>query len=183
MRPLQWIGLGLALVVLDAWVGDPGLDLVPDPLGWVLVLLGVRRLPARVGHQSLLLAFAAVAGLVALALWLPPLAGEVRVLDDSLRWLLDLPTPGFVLLLALSLRGVTDDDRPARTWWQVVAMGAVLTMLLPPIVYGGGAVGLALPAVAVAIGTLVAAVVLCFTHSARPWAYDVVASDPAPSGG
>ena len=103
MRPLQWIGLGLVLVVLDASVGDPGLDLVPDPLGWVLVLLGVRRLPARVGHQPLLRAVAAVAGLVSLALWLPPLAGQVRVLDESLRWVLDLPTPGFVLLLALAL--------------------------------------------------------------------------------
>ena len=183
MRPLQWIGLGLALVVLDASVGDPGRDLVPDPLGWALVLLGVRRLPARVGHQSLLLGLAGVAGLVSLVLWLPPLAGAVRDLDDSLRWLLDLPAPGFVLLLALALRGVTDDDRPARTGWQVVATGAVLTMLLPPVVYGGGAVGLALPAAGVAIGTLVAAVVLCFTHSARPWAYDVVAADPAPSGG
>ena len=56
-----------------------------------------------------------------------------------------------------------------------MAVGAVLTMLLPPVVYGAGAVGLALPAVAVAIGTLVAAVVLCFAHAARPWAYDVVA--------
>ena len=88
-----------------------------------------------------------------------------------------------MLLLALALR-----ESPATTarhgaWWQVVATGAVLTMLLPPVVYGGGAVGLALPAVAVAIATLVAAVVLCFAHSARPWAYDVVAADPAPSGG
>ena len=104
MRPLQSIGLGLVLVVLDASVGDPGLDLVPDPLGWVLVLLGVRRLPARVGHRSLLLGLAAVAGLVSLVLWVPPLAGQVRGLDESLRWVLDLPTPGFVLLLALALR-------------------------------------------------------------------------------
>ncbi len=74
MRPLQSIGLGLVLVVLDASVGDPGLDLVPDPLGWVLVLLGVRRLPARIGHRSLLQGVAAVAGLVSLVLWVPPLA-------------------------------------------------------------------------------------------------------------
>ncbi len=192
MRPLQSIGLGLVLVVLDATVGDPGLDLVPDPLGWVLVLLGVRRLPAHVGHHRLLQGVAAVAGLVSLLLWLPPLAAQVRGLDESLRWVLDLPTPGFVLLLALALRaatgcstdGDTDGDRPARNGWQAVALGAVLTMLLPPVVYGAGVPALALPAVAVAIGTLVAAIALCFVHAARPWASDVVvAVHPAPSGG
>ncbi len=64
-----------------------------------------------------------------------------------------------------------------------MALGAVLTMLLPPVVYGAGVVALALPAVAVATGTLLAAVVLCFAHATRPWVHDVVAGDPAPSGG
>jgi uncharacterized membrane protein len=183
VRPLQSIGLGLVLVVLDASAGDPALDLVPDPVGWVLVLLGVRRLPAHVGHQRLLQGAATVAGLVSLALWIPPLAGQVRGLDESMRWVLDLATPGFVLLLAVALSRATGDDRPARTWWQAVAVGGALTMLLPPVVYGAGAVGLALPAVVVAVGTLVAAAVLCFTHAARPWAHDAVARDRATSGG
>ena len=183
MRPLQSIGLGLVLVVLDASAGEPALDLVPDPVGWVLVLVGVRRLPAHVGHQRLLQGAAAVAGLVSLALWIPPLAGQVRVLDESLRWVLDLPTPGFVLLLAVALARATGDDRPARTWWRAVAVGAALTMVLPPVVYGAGAVALALPAVVIAVATLVAAAVLCFTHAARGWAHDAVAPDPAPRAG
>ena len=176
MRPLQSIGMGMVLVVLNASVGDPGLDLFPDPIGWVLVLLGVRRLPERIGHQPLLRGLAVVAGVVSLVLWVPPLAEPVRGLEESLRWVLDLPTPAFVLVLALALGGAADrgGDAPARTWWRVVMVGTVATMLLPAAVYGAGAVSWAVVAVTVAIGTVVTCLVLCFTHSSRPWAHDAV---------
>ena len=44
MRPLQSIAMGLVIVALHAEFG--GFDALPDPLGWVLVLLGRPR-PAR----------------------------------------------------------------------------------------------------------------------------------------
>ena len=166
--------MGLVLVVLNASVGDPGLDLVPDPVGWLLVLLGVRRLPARIGHRPLLQGLAVAAGLVSVVLWVPPLAERVLGLDASLRWVLDLPTPVFVVVLAVALGASADgQDGSARAWWRVVAYGAIVTVLLPPVVYGAGVVGLAVVAVAVAIGTVVTCIVLCFSHSARPWVHDV----------
>jgi hypothetical protein len=185
VRPLQWIGLGLVLVVLSASAGDPGYDLVPDPVGWLLVLLGVRRLPERIGHRPLLQGLAAVAGVVSAVLWVPSLASRAFGLEESLRWVLDLPTPGFVLVLGLALGAAAGQgqDAPARAWWRVVTVGALATALLPPVVYGARADGLAPLAVAVAVGTLVASVVLCFAHAARPWVVGVVAADPAPSGG
>ena len=97
--------------------------------------------------------------------------------------MLDLPTPGFVLLLALALRGATGDDGTARTWWQAVAVGAVADGAAAAGRVRRGADGLAPLAVAVAAATLVAAIVLCFLHASRPWVSDVVVADPAPSGG
>jgi hypothetical protein len=169
--------MGLVLVVLDAPIGGPGYDVLPNPLGWLLVMVGVRQLPDRIGHRRLLLGLAVVAGLVSVALWLPGAARELQALDASLRWALDLPPPVFVLVLALALGAAADraGDAPARAWWRVVLAGAVLTALLPPVVYGAGATSLAAVAVAVAIGTQVTCLVLCFAHSARPWVHDAPA--------
>lgn len=174
--------MGLVLVVLDASLGDPGWDVVPDPVGWLLVLLGVRRLPAPIGHRPLLGALAVLAGVVAVVLWVPPLAAPALDLDESLRWVLDLPTPAFVLVLALSLAAAADGrDRPARSWWRMVQAGTVATMLLPAVVYGAGAPSAAGVAAVVAVGTVVTCVVLCFAHASRPWAH--AASSATVSGG
>ena len=44
MKPLQSVAMGFVFIALYArW---HGYDLYADPVGWVLVLLGVRRLPA-----------------------------------------------------------------------------------------------------------------------------------------
>ena len=43
MRPLQSIAIGLVIIALRAEFG--GYDALADPVGWLLVLLGVRSLP------------------------------------------------------------------------------------------------------------------------------------------
>lgn len=55
MKPLSSVAMGLVIVVLVARFG--GYDALPDPLGWLLVLWGVRRLP----DPALLLRLAALA--------------------------------------------------------------------------------------------------------------------------
>ena len=176
--------MGLLLVVLNASVGSPGVDVFPNPVGWLLVVVGVRGLPDRIGHRSLLPGLAVRAGLVSVLLWVPGIVSELQGLDASLRWALDLPPPAFVLVLALALGAAAGgaDDASARTWWRVVLVGTVLTMLLPPVVYGAGVDQLALVTVGVAIGTLVTCLVLCFAHAARPWVHDPAPS-PDPSAG
>ncbi len=176
--------MGLLLVVLDAPIGSPGYDVFPNPVGWLLVVIGVRRLPERIGHRGLLLGLAVVAGLVSVGLWVPALARELHRLDASLRWALDLPTPAFLLVLALALGEAAGraQDASARAWWRVVLVGTVLTVLLPPVVYGAGATSLALVTVAVAVGTLVTCLVLCFAHSARRWVHDAPATTGPDSG-
>jgi len=166
--------MGLVLVVLNAPAGDPGLDLLPDPVGWVLVLLGVSRLPERIAHRALMRAAAVVALVVSVLLWVPVTARPLLGLDDSLRWALDLPAPAFVLLLGLALGAAARDgaDDQARGWWLLVVVGAGVTMLLPPVVYGAGVAALATVAVGVAVGTIVACLVLCFAQSDRPWVHD-----------
>jgi hypothetical protein len=168
--------MGLVLVVLNAPVGDPGLDLIPDPVGWVLVLVGVRRLPERLAHRTAMTVLAALALVVSALLWVPDVARELLSLEESFLWVLDLPTPLFVLVLALAVGAAADrgGDATARTWWRVVLVGTVLTILLPPVVYAAQAVALAVVVVALAIATLVTCLVLCFAHSARPWVHEAV---------
>ena len=55
MTGLHKIAMGLVIVVVDAYFGE--FDAVPDVLGWILVLLGLRDLRGRV----------TLGGLVALA--------------------------------------------------------------------------------------------------------------------
>jgi hypothetical protein len=176
--------MGLVLVVLNASVGDPGLDLIPDPVGWALVLLGVHRLPERIAHRAPMTVLAALALVVSVLLWVPDVARELLDLEESFLWVLDLPTPLFVLVLARAVGAAAGrgGDATARTWWRVVLVGTVLTILLPPVAYAAQVVALAVVVVALAIGTLVTCLVLCFAHSARPWVHDAPATAAPPVG-
>lgn len=53
MRPLSWIAPGLLLLAIDMRVA--AFDLLPDPLGWVLILIGIWRIarPATVAAVGL----------------------------------------------------------------------------------------------------------------------------------
>lgn len=95
MLPLQWVGLGLVLVVLD--VAVDGWDALPDPLGWAMVLRGVMVLRAELGPGVLL---AAVAALVVAVAELVPWLLEVSA---PVGWALSLPQVLFVALCALAL--------------------------------------------------------------------------------
>ena len=44
MKPLQSIAMGLVIIALKAWVNGE-YDVLPDPIGWLLVLQGLAALP------------------------------------------------------------------------------------------------------------------------------------------
>ncbi|WP_167736807.1 hypothetical protein [Nocardioides sp. 1609] len=170
MKPLQSIAMGVVVLLLVAAV--EGHDLLADPLGWVLVLVGVRALPGDFPLRTALLRLGVAAALVSLPLWVP---GVVAVLDDAdeaLAWAVDLPrlTWYAVLCAALVRAADTAGDLVARAWWRTALAGSVLVIVLPVLVLGAGLD--ALTDVAGVVVALVPVVVvgLLFWCAGRAWA-------------
>lgn len=136
--------MGLVIVFLD--VGSGGWDWVPDPVGWILVLLGLAPLKERLRGY---------AGLVALAwgclavsvLTLPP--DSIDSITPTLGWLFSLPTIAFAVLLCGSLAAAGDGSRV--TWFRVLGGFFVVVALLPPLVYLVGLEWLTIPAAVAAV--------------------------------
>ncbi|MCW2784241.1 MAG: hypothetical protein JWP74_758 [Marmoricola sp.] len=158
--------MGLLLVFLPADFRIAGhvYDALPDPVGWLLVLSGLKSLR---GHLDVDIAlwFGWVALAVSVPLWFPQLVEHLptvstthasallpsaakhgRVTDPSLLWALSLPQAAFSLLLVKSIgdagalrlpRDVFVAGRFGLLQW---AFGA--TILLPPIAFGADRVGL-----------------------------------------
>jgi len=168
--------MGLLIVLVRA--GTP--DLLPDPLGWLLILYGVRRLPPDLPHRTGVLLSGTLAGVVSVPLWVPPLADRVLAGAESIQWAVNLPQVVFVTLLAtaLGMRAGERGDPAARGWWFLVATLSALAGLAPVVVFGGEVAVLETPAVVVAGAVLLTAIVLCFVHAARPWADDLAAETP-----
>ena len=159
--------MGLLVVLLRA--GTP--DLLPDPLGWLLVLLGVRRLPAGLPRRPLLTGLTVLALVVSVPVWVPSVADRVLAADPSLQWAVNLPQLLAVLLLATTLGQWAGDheDSAARGWWFLVATMTAVAALAPVVVFGGGVTVLEQPAIILAGAALVTTVVLSFVHAGRTW--------------
>jgi hypothetical protein len=127
--------MGLVVVVLDT-LG--GYDLLPDPVGWLLVLWGVAGLPA--AERGAPRAAAVVAGLVAVAVYPPAVHDRLADAEPALRWALDLPDLVFVLLLARALQRLArgTDPRTAGRMRGIATASAVLAVA-PVVLFAGGA--------------------------------------------
>lgn len=171
MRPLQSIAMGLLVIVLVAPVH--GYDILPDPIGWVLVLLGLRDLPLDLSYRSPLTGLASVAGVTSAALWVPGLRDPFERLDDSLAWAASLPQAAFftVLTAALSVAAARAEDTRAARWLLVLRTLVVVVAVLPALVFGAGVEALRAPTNLLA--AVVAPILLLwalFSYAARPWA-------------
>ncbi len=180
MRPLQSIGMGLVIVALHAAFG--GYDALADPVGWVLVLMGVRDLPADLDRRSALFWLAGLAGAISIPLWIPGVADALNDADPSLLWAANLPQLGFGGLLAHSLarRAADAGEAGSAAWLRLVVTGFVAAALLPILVFGGGVDALEVPTYVGASVLLLAFVWLLFSYSARPWATTEDATRAAP---
>jgi len=170
MRPLQSIAMGLVIVALHAEFG--GFDALPDPLGWVLVLLGVRDLPVDLESRRTLLGLAALAGSVSVPLWIPGVSDALYDTDPALLWAVNLPQLGFGGLLAhvLARRAADTEDTRAAAWLRVAVTGFVVVALLPILVWGAGIDALEVPAYVGATAVLLALIWMLFSWSSRAWA-------------
>lgn len=147
MTALQSIAVGLLLVFVDVNVTD--WDVIPDVLGWGLVLIGVAGLRP-VMPVGGLFAAAVVAGLVSVALLDRSFATS---LPDSTGWMLSLPEVAFNFLLANGLAAVLKDDLPdlARRYraFRWIFLGLAVA---PVLVLGGGGEALVVPLALFAVG-------------------------------
>src|SRR4051812_48060539 len=169
--------MGLVVVLLTASVH--GYDLLADPLGWVLVLVGLSRLS--VPQRGTLETLATVSLVVSLPVWVPSARAGLNLTDRSLAWAASIPEILTVILLAHALAGVagSEGDRSARSWLLTTRLLVVVVLVLPPIVLGGGVDALVVASSVVSDLSLVLLIVLLFCYAGRPWAQpaqDVIGS-------
>jgi hypothetical protein len=152
MSPLQRIAMGLVIVFFPAnFPRDPEpvwefYDALPDPVGWLLVLSGVRALR---GHldADLLTWLGWVSFAVSVPLWFPQV-NHLLVpehndsIDVSFQWFLSLPQTVFSLVLAHTIGRAaerrTPRDRFVAGRYGVLTWAFGVLVVLPAIAYGGG---------------------------------------------
>lgn len=151
MSPLQKIAMGLVIVFLPAYFPhDPHpawqvYDALPDPIGWLLVLAGVRALRR---HLDVDVAtwLAWVALVVSVPLWFPQLnhllAPEYNdSIDVSFQWFLSLPQTAFSLALARAIGREAELQQPRDRFvagrYGVLTWAFAALIVLPVIAYGG----------------------------------------------
>lgn len=169
--------MGLVIVLLGAQVY--GYDVLPDPLGWLLVLPGLGCLP--VPQRPALRTLATLSLLVSVVVWFPAARDALNVTDLALAWAAGLPE---LLTLIVLTHGLAQSarlagDQPARTWLQTARTLLVVVAVLPPIVLGGGFDSLDTALGIVGSVVLLLLIVLLFRYAARPWA--LPAPDPVES--
>ena len=143
--PLQKIAMGLVIVLLQApFPPNPSpswqrYDVLPNPLGWALVLAGTFALTRANPVFAPTRWMAGVAGVVSVPLWFPQVP---HGLDESGQWAASLPQIVFCLWLAreIGVQGAQqeppDDYAPKRFGLLVWGFGALA--LLPVLALGGG---------------------------------------------
>ncbi len=173
MKPLQSVAMGLVIIVLSARVH--GYDALPDPVGWVLVLVGVAALPTDLAHRTQLLGFAGLAGAVAVAVWFPGVTDRLYSGDTanaaSLAWVANLPQVVFSALLCHDLAGraAAAGDGSAARWLALTRSALVLVGLMPVLVFGAGLTTFEVTSYVAAAAVAVVLIWQLFTYASRGW--------------
>src|SRR5690606_27063016 len=176
MTPLQQIAMGLVVIVLTAPVGD--VDLLLDPVGWLLVLTGVVRLrttaPRDLPRAGLLGLTVVLAALAPVVLAIPEL---VRDAGPAELWPLVISQPLACAALCAVLGGLAPADSPwsGRLRWLTYTFCVVAALPLAVLAEAESAFG-AIAFVGV-VAVLVLIVVLFVVHRA-PWVHRPAMSSP-----
>jgi hypothetical protein len=168
VKPLQAVAMGLVIVLLSAPVR--GYDVLPDPCGWLLVLVGLTSLPVPQRRSLRTLAWVSLA--VSVVVWFPAARDSLNVTDLALAWAAGLPELVTLILLAHALAQVAGlaGDQPARSWLRTARTLLVVVAVLPPVVLGGGVASLDGALGVVGSLVLLLLIVLLFRYAGRPWA-------------
>lgn len=165
MTALQKVAMGLLIVVLDAWMG--GFDAVPDVLGWILVVVGLRDLRSVLTGSGVLLTLAVISAAVAVALLSPGLADAF---PESTGWLLSVPQLAFSIMLCASMALAAADDADLARRFSWLRWVFVALVFAPVLLYGGGLDALLIPISVVTVAANVYLIYLLFKVSRRPYA-------------
>ncbi|HWU23340.1 MAG TPA: hypothetical protein VN088_17505 [Nocardioides sp.] len=180
MRPLGLIGYGFLFVAVKVMFGR--YDVLVDPLGWVLVLLGLRRLARAVDlPATMALTYLGILALLCSGpLWWPDTAQSLQDGDPAVLWSVGLGELLFSAVLCHALATLAQEAREnaALIWFRICEAGLVIGALTPPLYFGAhlswlqgvGNLGEILRLVVLA---------LCFVYSGRTWAGAPVKPDPA----
>jgi hypothetical protein len=183
MSPLQKIAMGLVIVLVPAnFPHGPHpawqfYDALPDPIGWLLVLLGVRALRDHL-DVDVVRWLGWVALVVSVPLWFPQvnhlLVPEYNhSIEVSFQWFLSLPQTVFGLALARTIGRRAETERPRDRFvagrFGVLTWAFAAVIVLPVVAYGGGVDGLQSPAL-IGIGLVnVVFVYYLFRVHRRTW--------------
>ncbi len=162
--------MGLVVIVLVAPAG--GYDLLANPVGWVLVLLGTSHAPLADHHRGPLRWVGGLALVSSAVVWFPAVADALTDTDDSLAWAAELPQVAFAALLCRALADLAAGAGDTRSagWLRTAGVLAVVAGVLPVVVLGGGVTSLADVAALVARLAPLLLVVLLLSRAGRPWA-------------
>ena len=174
MKPLYAMAFGLILIALGPTDPEPGVfDPLPDPLGWLFVMIGLHGLAGSlVGPRLGILRFLGATALAISAVLVVPAAARWVATDPSLGWSADVARFAFFAVLSyeLSAAAVRNRATVAAIGFNLSALALLFVLAAPPIAFGGGvdAVGAAGEAAAEAVQ--IALVVLFFVFGSREWA-------------
>lgn len=157
MTPLQKVAMGEVIILVDTSVN--GFDLVPDVLGWVLIVMGVAQLRDRLSTSALVL-LALVGGAVAVAELVP---GLLTGLPESVGWLLSLPQLAFDIVLCTEVAALVQQPLAGR--FRVLRWVLLVVAAGPVLLYGGGLDALLIPLALLAVGAGVYLIYLLFRAS------------------
>lgn len=158
--------MGLVIVVLQPKVG--GFDALPDVLGWVLVMLGLLDLRARLDNFAALRTLAVLAGVASAVIFWPTVYESV---SESTGWLVSLPQLAFCALLCASLSELSKPDDAATSRRFSFLRWVFITLAAGPVlVYGGGVDVLLVPLAVLIVAANVFLIYLLFKISKRPYA-------------
>jgi hypothetical protein len=168
VKPLQAVAMGLVIVLLTVPVH--GYDVLADPFGWVLVLLGLGSLP--IPQRDTLRWLGALSLAVAVVVWVPAARDVLNVTDLALAWAAGLPELATVIVLAHALAQAAwaVGDAVARRWLLTARTLLVVVALLPAVVLGDGFDSWDSALGAAGSLALLLLIVLLFRYASRPWA-------------
>jgi hypothetical protein len=176
MSPLQKIAMGLVIVIGTAlFPANPSpswqrYDALPDPIGWMLVLLGVVALARFDDAFDSTRWLAGLAAVVSVPMWFPQVQHRM---DASGEWFASLPQILFCLLLArdIGLRGAerTPRDLYVAQRFGLLVWGFAAIGVLPVIALGGDVPQLTSTMLLVSTLVNVAFVYFLFRVHRREW--------------